>query len=214
MPLVPLRRWPRRARIVLARRPLAFWALALAVAATAGLAVEQAVAAAAHARLAWGTAQAVAVTTRRVAAGEVLGPADVVVQQWPSIAVPPGAVRAVAPGTAAAAVLEPGEAIQASRLGPAGRSALAAALPAGRRAVAVRRDGDADLPLAPGDLVDVVAVRAGTTGSVAARDAPVITVDPGRAVLAVTEAEEADVAAALAGGDVVLALSSGRSPPG
>jgi hypothetical protein len=62
--------------------------------------------------------------------------------------------------------------------------------------------------------VDVVAVRAGTAGAVAARDAPVVIVDPARAVLAVTEAEEPDVAAALASGDVVLALSSGPSPPG
>jgi Flp pilus assembly protein CpaB len=214
MPLVPLRRLPRRSRIVLARRPLAFWALALAVAATAGLAVERAVAAAAHARAAWGTAQPVAVTTRRIAAGEVLGPADVVVQQWPSVAVPPGAVSAVAPGTVAAAVLERGEAIQASRLGAAGQSALAAALPPGRRAVAVPRDAEAGLPLAPGDLVDVLAVQAGAAGAVAARDAPVVTVDARRAVLAVTPAEEADVAAALASGTVVLALSSGRSPPG
>jgi Flp pilus assembly protein CpaB len=197
-------------RIVLATRPLAFWALTLVVAGAAGLLVWRAVEAADRARSQWGTPRPALVATRPIAAGEVVDGADAVVRSLPAALVPDGALSALPPEdeeAVAAGPIAAGEIVHPARLGRPARSAVAALLPAGTRGLAVPVPAGA-LPLRVGDVVDVVASAPGGAGAaVVAHGAAVVHVEEASAVVAVAEADAPGVARAIADGSVVLALT-------
>jgi Flp pilus assembly protein CpaB len=194
-------RLPRRLRIVLATRPLAYWSLTVAVAVIAGAVVERAVASAADARRRWGEAAPALVATRALAAGTPLDASDSEVRSIPLALVPAGALATrPANGVPLAAPVSAGEIITAARVGRGGRSATASLLPDGRRGVAVPRpDG---LPLRVGDDVDV----AGAGGLLTA-GAVVLDVSDSAAVIAVVAADAPAVAHAAAAGDAVPVLA-------
>ncbi len=194
-------RLPRRLRLLLATRPLVYWGLAIALAATTATVVERATADAANARRRWGDTRPALIATRPVALGETLGPANAAVRDMPVALLPAGALAALpsAPAPAVAAPLAAGEVVTAARLGRAGRSVTAGLLPAHTTGVAVARPHG--LPLEPGDTVDVI----GAAGAVG-RDAVVVRRDEETVVLAVADTEAPAVARAAADGDAVVVL--------
>jgi Flp pilus assembly protein CpaB len=166
--------------------------------------VQRATTDAEDARRRWGETRPTLVTTRPVAAGDALGPANAAVRDVPVALRPDGALDALPdPATTSAVTAAPlaaGEIVTRARLGRSGRSPTAALLGDGRRGVAVAvPDG---LPLQPGDVVDVV----GAAG-VVARRAGVVRVSDATAVLEVAEADAPAVARAGADGDAVVVLS-------
>jgi Flp pilus assembly protein CpaB len=121
-----------------------------------------------------------------------------------------------------ASTVHEGEVVLRARLAPAGTSPLAAALPPGTRGVAVPVDAAA-LPVAPGDVVDVLAtfdpdLAEGHDPTVAvAREAVVVDVEEEAVVVAVTPSQAPRVAFAVAAGAVALAVlgaeeTAGQSP--
>jgi Flp pilus assembly protein CpaB len=199
----------RRIRIAFATRRLLYWALVAALATGAGWFVASRAAALDRTRHRLGTARPVVVTTHAVATGDTLGPADVRVVAMPLAWAPPDALRSLPSGATVTAPMGSGEVITPARIGPAGRSPLAALVAADRRAVAVAR-GDNALPLRIGDHVDVVsalAIGEGGEPRVVARQAPVVHVDDTTVVVAVTVDDEAEVAGASATGAATLTLA-------
>jgi Flp pilus assembly protein CpaB len=193
-------RLARRVRIVLATRPVAYWSLALVVAAATALVVQRTAAGAGEERRRWGRAQAVLVATRPVPAGAAVEGALALAER-PLAMIPDAALTTLpASGTVAAAALSRGEIVTRPRLGRSDRSAVASLLAPGRRGVAVPVDERAP-PLQIGDVVDVM----GPAGT-AAHGAGVVHVGE-RAVVVAVAAEEAPAVARILGGDaVVLAL--------
>ncbi|MFZ4519459.1 MAG: hypothetical protein ACOYOP_13795 [Microthrixaceae bacterium] len=176
----------------------------------------------------WGRTEQVVVTTRPIAAGEVLDGA-VRLEPRPAAVVADGAVhRLPPPGRRATRDLPARRELVAADGAPAGRGPLAAALAPGTAGVTVRLDGSAP-PVAPGDRVDVVATAAGPgatdpdpaaasdgaadpTGAPAsswprlARRATVLEVGDGEVTLAVDEAAAVVTAAVAATGGVTLVV--------
>jgi Flp pilus assembly protein CpaB len=199
----------RRIRIAFATRRFLYWTLVVALAVGAGWFVASRAAALDRARDRLGTTRAVVVTTHALAAGDQLGPGDVRVARMPLTWTPPDAPSSLPDGATAIAPMGPGEVVTAERIGPPGRSRLAALVTADRRGVAVAR-GDNPLPLQVGDLVDVVsalAVADGGEPQLVARQVPVVHVDDRTAVVAVTVDDEAVVAGASAAGAATLTLA-------
>jgi Flp pilus assembly protein CpaB len=127
---------------------------------------------------------------------------------------PPGALHRL-PGRAVATVdLVPGEPLLARRIAPGGSSALAARLPNGTRGVAIPHD-DTQLPVAKGDVVDVLATfdtgDGGPPTITVARRALVIDVGRAAVTVAVQPDEAPRVAFAVIGGAVSLVLSPAGS---
>lgn len=187
-PLRPNRRRPRllglHAR--LRRRPAAWWLLTLVLAAVTGQVVSTTVDRAEERSARYGDGRPVLVVTAELAAGAVLTDADAELRSLPAALVPEASVGAEALGSRVRSPLFPGEVVHRDRLAPAGMSAVAALLPPGTRGVAVAH-GDEALPLAPGDVVDVLA----TVGAVPPDDAtsaPTVTVTSAAVVVAVGEA--------------------------
>jgi Flp pilus assembly protein CpaB len=193
-------RLPRRLRLVLATRPIVYWSLTIGLAAGTATIVQRATADAAEARRRWGETRPTLVATRPVTMGETLGPTNAAVRDIPVALRPDGALDAFS-NAPVAAPLAAGEVVTATRLGRAGRSPMAALLPAHTSGVAVARPGG--LPLEPGDIVDVI----GATGMVG-HDAVVIRRDDETVVLAVADADAPAAARAAADGDAVVVLRS------
>lgn len=219
-PRLHLRRAVRRAR----RSPALWWLAAAAVAAYATTRVGAIDDEAEARRAAWGESVPVAVATRAVAAGEVLGPLDVTIEAWPVAVVPAGALDEAPVGRTATAPIVAGEAVVAARVAPEGLSEVAARLPPGWRAVAIPAAAGGfggDLPpLAIGDHVDVLAsfdtfdVRDGSSGGepagVVAEAALVVDVSDTTVTVGVPASVAPDVAFATSRGTVTLALVGAR----
>jgi hypothetical protein len=191
----------------LRRRRLPYWTTAGALALLTALIVGWLGSQAAAERARWGTARHAVVVTSAVRAGEPLA-GRVRARAVPLALLPRHALGAVPRRAVAAVDLSPGEIVVAHRL--AGRSSVAARLPAGRRAVAVPTAGG--LPVAVGDRVDVLATfdTGGTGGEptvVVARDALVLAHDDDAVTVAVEQGAAPRVAYALAVGTITLTLS-------
>jgi Flp pilus assembly protein CpaB len=194
------RRRLRRLRILLATRPLAYWSLAVLVAAGTGLIVQRVTAAAAEARHQWGDSVPTVVALRPLAIGDRLDATNVAVRAIPVGVRPDTALDAVpTDGRLVAAPVARNEIVTAARLGRGGRSALASLLPDRTSGVAVPSP-DGAVPLLPGDTVEVVAPDLVVT------DALVVHVDAGAAVVAVPDAQAPAVARAVTDGQVSLVL--------
>ena len=215
LPHLPVRRWMRRAR----RSPALWWFAAALVALLAATRVSAIDDEAEARRAAWGESVTVVVAVDDLAAGDVVGAADVVVAEWPRATVPAGALTSPPVGRTVAATIVAGEAVVAARVAPSGLSDVAALVPAGRRAVAVPSTSGgfgADAPpLAVGDRVDVLASFDGfdledggapSTDTVA-RDALVVDVGETNVTVAVPAADAERVADAATRGHVALALA-------
>jgi pilus assembly protein CpaB len=195
------------------RRPVPALLAIAVLAALTGAVVASLVGRAESALRRFGTSRPVAVATRPIPAGAVVGAADAEVRTWPSGLVPPGAFAAVPVGRTATSPTFTGEPLVAGRLAPAGLSGVAALLPPGTRAIAVPLAGSGP-PLAVGDSVDVLAtfdpVIAGDADPtvVVAERATVLGVgDAGDTVtVAVPVADAPRVAFAVTQGTVTLAL--------
>jgi hypothetical protein len=136
----------RRIRIAFATRRLLYWTLVVALATGAGWFVASRAAALDRARDRLGTTRAVVVTSHALAAGDPLGPDDVGFVQMPLTWVPPDALSGLPDGAIASASIGPGEVVTSERIGPPGRSPLAALVTGGgpgrqRPATAGRRSG-------------------------------------------------------------------------
>jgi Flp pilus assembly protein CpaB len=196
------------------RRPLPYWTVVVAAAALPAMLVGRLAAEAAAERARWGpgTATVVVVVDRR--AGEPVGDADVELRRLPGALRPRGALSFLPSAAVATDDLVAGEVLVASRLAPAGTSAVAARLPVGTRGIAV--PNDVGLRLEVGDPVDVLATLdpgggTGTPTTAVARDARVVDVGDRVVTVAVGVDEAERVAFALAAGVVTLALNGPRS---
>jgi Flp pilus assembly protein CpaB len=199
----------RRLHLFVARRPPLYWAVVGLLAAAPAVVVGAQIAEARRARDGWLERRTVLVTRHPVAIGDVLADADVEARSWPDALVPAGAVDSLPDPAVAAAPMVAGEPVVTARLGRPARGPVAALVPEGHRGIAVPR-GDAPLPVAVGDRVDVVAAFDPAAGDVAAADALVVHVDETVVVVAVDAARVPATAAAVAAGSAVLALSAGR----
>ena len=207
------RRWqrlPRRLRIVLATKPLAYWSLTLLVAGTVGYAMYSIVASADATRAGFGTMQAVVVAVRHVEPGAALDASNTEIRELPVALLPEGVLTRLPGGATANTTLLAGEPVHRRRIGRAGDGPVAAMLPDGTRGLAVPRD-ESSLPLRPGDRVDVVAaftVGAGGSARLVAAGVTVAHVSDRSVVVAVPMEQLVDAAQALVDGGVVLALSA------
>lgn len=199
----------RRIRIAFATRRLLYWALVATIATATGWFVASRAAALDRARQRLQTDRPVVVTTRAVATGDTLGPADVRIVAMPLAWAPPEALRSLPAGATATAPMGVGEVVTPARIGATDRSPLAALIAADRRAVAVPR-GENPLPLRVGDQVDVVSVLAVVDGAeprVVARQVPVVAVGDTTVVIAVALDDVAPVAGAAMSRALTLVLA-------
>ena len=206
-----------RARRLLTR-PAARRLVVAALAVATGLTVTSIVTAAEAARRDWGSARPVAVATRDLAPGDVVGTGAVEVRRLPAAAV---ADRALSEAPVGATVRQPvaaGEPLVGERLAPHGLTGAAALVPDGSRALAVPLGTVGTPPLTAGDLVDLLAVvppEGGGDGAGAGGDpafplvegAQVVDVGDEVASVAVPTGDAPRVAYALSQGVVVLALT-------
>lgn len=214
-PLSRLIRANASARVAIARRPHLYWIAVAAVALAVAVSVRHQLQRVDAARDAWGTPHRVLVATRAVEPGEALT-AAVAERTLPGAAVPASAIDSVEPGAVAQHPLGAGEVLLAHHVAPG--TGLAGRLPAGTAGVAVA-GVNAALPLALGDIVDVVAIddplggTAGAAGTVLATGSTVVALTDGGAVLAIPTDAAPTSAAALAGGRAVLVLARSVGPP-
>ena len=150
----------RRVRLApaLRRHPRVWWGFAATAAIGAGALTASMVAAAEDARESWGPGQPVLVAVADVDAGDEITPDLVELDHRPAGTVPSSALRTLPDGAVAAAGIVAGEVVVGSRLTGGNLSAVAARIPAGRRAVAIPNEPGVTPPLSPGDRVDVIAV--------------------------------------------------------
>jgi len=214
----------------LARTPLAYWAVVVALAAfTASTIAGQANRAGAQVAQ-YGRLRPVVTAARSVEVGSVVRAADVVVRPMPASFLPEGALTATddVVGRTVVVPLFRGSAVVVGQLAPDGLEGIAALLPAGARAVAVPT-GPASVPLRRGDRVDVLATfdppPAGQAPTFPVAEAAVV-VDVGAEAVAVAVGPEqaVRVAYAVVAGVVTLVLTAevtpaapappGRRPPG
>lgn len=183
------------------------WAAVAAVAAVAGLGTRSIVGDADRERDRWGPSTPVAVATKDLVAGAVIGTDDVALAPRPRTMVPDDAIDDVV-GRVVTAPIAPGEVVLERRL--AGGTGPLALLDPGAVAFAVPVD-TATPPLRPGDRVDVFApVDSGSRATVGAtriaRRAVVVAVDDRRVMLGVDGTAAPVVARALLDTAVVLAV--------
>lgn len=201
----------------LVRSPFLFWTAATALAVVTASTLSGAAGAARHARQQWGTSVAVVVATRDVAVGQRIVVADVATRVQPLASLPAGALRATASavGRVAVVALFRGEVVGRGHVGAAGARGAPALVPVGRRGVAVPT-GASSAPVERGDLVDVLALSATGTGDAAVIASGALVVDVGEnaVTVAVSPAEAARVAGAVARGAVALAIRSPEEPSG
>lgn len=207
--------WPlvvRRPRLRLT--PVRRAALALVLAALAGVVAARSVGRAEQLRAAYGTTRAVPVAARDLAPGQVVAVDDLRWEDRPTGLLPDDP----APDPVGRTLLQPvaaGEVVLRRRLldGAGGPLAL---VPPGGRALAVPVAATAP-SLRVGDRVDVLAADAGAVASGArrvAREATVVAVADDRVTVAVTASEAPAVARASLDGLVALALVAPGGPEG
>jgi Flp pilus assembly protein CpaB len=199
---------PRRIR----HHPLVRIGGAVIIALVALSIVQRAAATAIDARRQWGEQRTVAVARHRIVIGDVIEPGAITTQSWPNGVVPVGAVEGSPVGRTVVATIEPGEAVLAARLAPAGLRGVAALVPPGWRALAIPV-GPSVIALSAGDHVDLIAGFDVSSASAdqapaftVADDALVVAVDEQRVTVAVRSADAEAVAFAIVAGTVVPAL--------
>ena len=202
-PLLALRRRPRYRRVLVA-----------GLAATCGALVAGVVQRAEHAAAAWGERVPVLVATRDLDAGDLLDERNTRVVHHPALLVPDGALAERPDRRRVADDVFAGEVLHQARLAPAGRSAVAARLPAGTVAVAVPVEPGLAPPLTVGDRVDVLvalgadAAGDGPPGFALTVGAPVVDVSDTAITIAIPHAAAPRLAVAFGAGAVTLALAS------
>ena len=206
--------WRLRRRF---HRPAPYWLLALGLAALTAVLVTRMVGHAEAEAARYGSLRATLVALTDLPAGATVGSGDTELRPIPAGLVPPGALDDHVDGAVVSSGIHTGEVVLGTRLSPAGLSPTAALLPRGTRGLAVPA-GPETVPLARGDLVDVLATfdptlaAGGGEPTVAvARAALVVDVGEDAVTIAVTEPRAPRVAFALATGSVTLALGSALS---
>jgi len=213
----------------LPRRQLTLWIATLVLAGGAGVCVTVVLASASARVDQLGPTTTVAIATRSLERGEVVGTDDVAWEALPLGAVAPAAITAADPDIVGRTVherIEAREPIARTRLAPAPLVGVAAKTPAGRRAMAVPI-GDSTPSLLAGQQVDLhagglpdgdgYADRSGTGSGVdidrhasgpriVAHRATVLEVADDRVTVAIADDEAAAVAEALIGGTIVIAV--------
>jgi Flp pilus assembly protein CpaB len=202
----------------LARSPLAYWVVVVALACLTASTVAGLVGRAGTQAAQYGRLRPVVTATHAVDVGVVLRASDLAVRSMPAAFLPEGAVGSTA-GLVGRTVVVPlfrGAAVLASNFAPDGLSGLAALLPAGTRGVAVPTGTDS-VPLHRGDRVDVLATfdppPAGQDPTFAVAEAALV-VDVGQeaATVAVTSEQAKRVAFALVSGTVTLVVTTEVKP--
>ncbi len=198
------------ARLRLRRRPLAWWAVVVALALAAGAVVSTALEAARADGRRYGPPTPVVVARRDLPPGTAVGPGAVALTTWPGALVPADALSELPPGRTVTQLVLAGEPLVERRLGDA-------RLARGTRALAVPT-GPGRLPVQPGERVDVLATfdplvrpRGTPATTTVTRAATVLAVRPDAITVAVPEAEAPEVAFALSQASITLALAP---PPG
>jgi Flp pilus assembly protein CpaB len=207
-----LQRLPRRLRIALTTKPLAYWTATLLVASAVAYAVYGVVVSAEAARSAYGASAPVLVARHDIEPGTALDETNTEVRELPLALVADGVLHALPAETTVSAALMAGEPVHRQRVGRAGEGPVASVLPDGTSGLAIPRD-ETSLPLQPGDRVDVVAAVTtvgGATARVVTAGATVAFVAERAVVVAIPAEHLTDAAQALTDGGVVLALSASR----
>ncbi len=162
-----------------------------------------------RARTRWGDATEALVATADLPPGHRVGPDDLTRVEVPRTLVPAGAVGADPTGRTIRTKVTAGEILLEHRLSGPGADGLAALLDTGQRGMAVPRSG-ADLALAPGDQVDVLATLDATAGGdptvVLVERATVIAADAETVTLAVGVEDARTLTHALVTATVTLVL--------
>lgn len=189
--------------------PLRLVAVAL-LAVVVGLGVHRTTSEASAAAARLGETTVVAVARQAVAAGEEIGAGDVELVSRPIAHLPDGAVTVDPVGRTVRSAVHTGEVLVEDRLAGSERAGAGALVPAGWRALAVPVI-EAPVPVAPGDVVDVVAsfdpsLVERDPSIVVATDAVVVDVADDAVTVAVPRSRLTHVAFALANGVVTLAL--------
>jgi Flp pilus assembly protein CpaB len=155
----------------------------------------------------YGRPTSVAIATRDLPAGKVLGGDDVRVTTLPRQAVPRSALSYAPVGRPLHTAIDEGQVITERQVADRGTSPIAAALPTGMGAIAIPR-GDHPLPLRTGDHVEVLLMDS-DSGDAEPIDetAPVLSVDGSVAVVAVAPDLVPDIAAGVLANTVTLALT-------
>ena len=202
----------------LARSPLAYWAVVVALAGLTAFTVAGQVDRAGAQAARYGNLRPVVVATHAVELGAVVRQADVIVTAMPASFLPDGALDSTGAvvGRTVVVPLLRGSAVVAANLAPDGLEGVAALLPAGSRAVAVPT-GPAAVALRRGDRVDILATfdppPAGEEPTFpVAEAAPVVDVGPEAVTVAVAPEEARRVAYAVAAGVVTLVLTAEVRP--
>jgi hypothetical protein len=184
-----------RARTLLARHPVVWWAVVVALGVISGVSTAGALGRVDAARRSWGAGRAVWVASAAVAPGDPLVAERHV---YPVAVVPASAVTSSPAGSAARERVAAGEVIVAADVDATG---LAGLIPPGSVAIAV---ATASPQLHPGDGVAVFA------NGVRLADGMVVAVSSEQVVVAVPASAAAELAVAVPTNAVVLALL----PPG
>ena len=201
-----------RPGLALRRDPRLWWALVITLALGAGVATSWLVASAERARTAWGSSVRVLVAAHDLAPGTEVSPGNVRWVARPRAMVPRSALRSLPSGATALERILAGEVVVASRLAPAGLSAVAARVASGMRAVAIPTEPGTAPPLTIGDRVDVLvalppeAAGDGPPGFTLVSDAEVVSIADAAVTVAVPIELAPRIAVALGQGAVTLAL--------
>lgn len=202
------------ARRVWRRAPIGYWLGVIAAAALAAAIVASSVRTSSRVTAALGPLVRVPVAAIALAPGDAVGDGDVRWARLPRRTLPKGAIADEPVGhTALVAVLE-GEVLMQAKLAPWGVRGPAALMPPGTRAVAVPH-GPAVPPVAPGDVVDLLATivteaEAGAPSEptfVVAEAALVVEVGDDAVTVAVAAADASRVAFAITAGTITIALT-------
>jgi Flp pilus assembly protein CpaB len=153
----------------------------------------------------YGERRTVAVASRTLDPGEVIGPADVEIIELPLAAAPPDAMADEVVGRVVRERVLDGEAVRRARLAEHARDGITALMDPGERAIAVPK---AVAPkLEPGDHVEVIGPGGlDTNATVLGRGRVLAVDDTGTVIVAVTQQDAPTVAAAAADGHASLAL--------
>ena len=166
--------------------------------------------AAQRARTRWGDTTPVAIASRAIAPGEILGDGDIELVDRPAVMIPADAITHDAIGRTVIAAIAPDEVIVELRLAPIGRDGADALTPIGSLGFAIPIDVTTPR-LSIGDHVDVFAPSAtaskATTATRIAKSATVTDIADRTVTIAVGESQAPAVARALLDTAVVLALS-------
>ena len=180
-----------RARSLLARHPMAWWALVIVLGVISGVGAAGSLRRVDAARRSWGATRAVWVAHEAAAPGDPLVTER---REYPVAVVPAGAVTSSPAGSAAVERIEVGEVIVAADVEARGTAGL---IPSGSVAIAV---ATAAPQLHTGDGVAVFA------NGVRLADGVVVAVSDEQVVVAVPASAAAAFAVAVPGNAVVLAL--------